>query len=69
VTNLFDRRYYSFALLGRNVFTGPGGSFGPASGVDPLPEQFRAIGTPRGMFVGVRYAFDRVRAKSSKDGD
>ena len=69
VTNLFDRQYYNFALLGQNVFTGPGGTFGPASGADPLPEQFRAIGTPRGIFVGVRYAFDVPRAKAKKDAD
>jgi len=69
VTNLFDRQYYNFALLGQNVFTGPGGSFGPASGADPVPEQFRALGTPRGIFVGLRYAFDGPRAKAAKDDD
>jgi len=64
VTNLFDRRYYSFALLGQNVFTGPDRSFGPGSGVDPVAEQFRASGAPRGIFVGVRYTFDAARAKN-----
>ena len=44
VNNLFDRRYQSLALLGANAFTGPGGSFGPANGVEPAPEQFRAPG-------------------------
>ena len=46
VNNLFDRRYQSLALLGANAFTGPGGSFGPANGVEPAPEQFRAPGAP-----------------------
>jgi outer membrane receptor protein involved in Fe transport len=58
VTNLFDRRYQNFGLLGANAFTGPGRTFGPAVGVDPVAEQFRAIGAPRGVWVGLRYAFD-----------
>jgi len=69
ITNLFDRRYYNFGMLGRNVFTGPGGSFGPAAGVDPAAEQFRAIGAPRGVFVGIRYAFDGRGGKPAKDVD
>jgi outer membrane receptor protein involved in Fe transport len=58
VENLFDRRYANFALLGANVFTGPGGSFGPAAGVAPVPEQFRALGAPRGVFAGIRVALE-----------
>jgi outer membrane receptor protein involved in Fe transport len=57
IANLFDRRYQSIALLGANVFTGPGGSFGPAHGVDPVAEQFRAPGAPRGIWAGLRYSF------------
>ena len=58
IENLFDRRYASFGLLGSNVFTGPGQTFGPAAGVAPVAEQFRALGTPRGIFAGVRVALD-----------
>lgn len=58
VANLFDRRYENFGLLGANAFTGPNRTFGPAVGIDPVAEQFRALGSPRGMWVGVRYAFD-----------
>jgi outer membrane receptor protein involved in Fe transport len=57
VTNLFDRRYENFAILGANVFTGPDRTFGPVLGLEPVPEQFRSVGTPRGMWLGVRYAF------------
>ncbi|TLY61358.1 MAG: TonB-dependent receptor [Gammaproteobacteria bacterium] len=57
VNNLFDRRYYNFALLGQNVFTGPDRTFGPAAGVAPRDEQFRGPGTPRGVWVGARYTF------------
>jgi len=58
VANLFDRRYANFGLLGANAFTGPNRTFGPAVGVDPVAEQFRALGAPRGFWVGLRYAFD-----------
>jgi outer membrane receptor protein involved in Fe transport len=58
VDNLFDRRYANFGVLGENVFTGPDRSFGPAAGVAGALEQFRALGAPRGIFVGVRATFD-----------
>jgi iron complex outermembrane recepter protein len=57
IDNLFDRRYANFGLLGSNVFTGPGRSVGPFAGIPAIPEQFRALGAPRGVFVGVRVAF------------
>ena len=57
VNNVFDRRYANFGVVGENFFTGPGRTFGPAAGVDPQPEQFRAPGAPRGIWVGLRYAF------------
>jgi len=63
VANLFDARYYNFGVLGANVFTGPNGSFGPASGIAPAPEQFRALGAPRGIWFGLRYAFDEAGAR------
>jgi iron complex outermembrane recepter protein len=58
IDNLFDRRYANFGLLGSNVFTGPDRSFGPAVGIAPVNEQFRALGSPRGVFVGVRLTLD-----------
>ena len=57
VSNIFDRRYQNFAILGANAFNGPERTFGPALGLAPTPEQFRAVGTPRGAWIGVRYAF------------
>jgi outer membrane receptor protein involved in Fe transport len=57
VSNVFDRRYQNFAILGANAFNGPERTFGPAMGLAPTPEQFRAVGTPRGAWIGVRYAF------------
>jgi iron complex outermembrane recepter protein len=57
ITNLFDRAYQNFGLLGANAFTGPGRAFGPALGIDPVSEQFRGLGSPRGFWLGLHYAF------------
>jgi len=57
VNNLFDRRYANFGVVGENFFTGPNRTFGPAAGVDPQAEQFRAPAAPRGIWVGLRYEF------------
>jgi iron complex outermembrane recepter protein len=64
IDNLFDRQYANFGLLGSNVFTGPQRSFGPAAGIAPVAEQFRALGAPRGIWVGVRVAFGEPRTRS-----
>ena len=61
ITNLFDRRYQNFGLLGANAFAGPDRSFGPAQGIDPAREQFRAVGAPRTLWIGLRYAIDAPR--------
>ncbi len=60
IANLFDRRYENFAILGANAFNGPNRSYGPALGLDPLAEQFRAVGAPHGAWVGVRYALGNL---------
>jgi iron complex outermembrane receptor protein len=57
VTNLFNRQYQNFGLLGANAFTGPDRTFGPAQGIDPVSEQFRGVGAPRGFWIGLRYTF------------
>ncbi|HEY6897327.1 MAG TPA: TonB-dependent receptor, partial [Rhodocyclaceae bacterium] len=54
VSNLFDRRYEGVAVLGDNLFTGPGRSFNPAGAV---AEQFRSPASPRGIWIGLRYAW------------
>jgi len=59
VANLLDRGYQTLALLGSNVFTGPGNTFGPAQGIAPVAEQFRAVAAPRAFFAGVRYTFGK----------
>lgn len=55
VTNLFDKRYASFGVLGQNFFHGPNHTF---DGANPVNEQFVGPGAPRGAWVGVRYAWD-----------
>jgi outer membrane receptor protein involved in Fe transport len=67
VNNLTDRRYYNFGILGENFFTGPNRSFGPAAGVPPVPEQFRAPGAPVGVWVGVRYQVGTTARRDMAD--
>jgi iron complex outermembrane recepter protein len=57
VENLFDSQYANFAVLGQNIFTGPGRTFGPAVGLPPAAEQFRAVGAPRGVWLSLDYRF------------
>jgi iron complex outermembrane recepter protein len=57
VTNLFDKNYENFGVLGQNFFNTPDRTFSPSQGVDPQPEQFRSPGAPRGIWVGARYTF------------
>jgi outer membrane receptor protein involved in Fe transport len=52
VINLFDTSYQSFGILGANFF--PGGVY---DNTNVLREQFRAVGMPRAVYVGVRYDF------------
>lgn len=54
VTNLLNRQYASFGILGQNFFTGPGHTF---DGANPANEQFLGVGAPRGAWVGLRYAW------------
>jgi outer membrane receptor protein involved in Fe transport len=52
VANLFDRKYSNFGILGQNFFAGPGRGF---DGTNPVAEQFRGPGVPRGAWAGLRY--------------
>jgi outer membrane receptor protein involved in Fe transport len=68
VNNLFDKRYSNFGVLGANYFTAPGRSFGPLAGiVDQPTEQFRGLGAPRGIWVGLSYAFDEAAVARRND--
>ena len=57
VHNLFNRVYADFGQLGQNEFTGPDRSFSsnPASWHNT---QFVAPGAPRGVWLGLSYAWD-----------
>ncbi|HEY6240631.1 MAG TPA: TonB-dependent receptor [Burkholderiales bacterium] len=52
VVNLFNKQYSNFGILGQNFFTGPGNTF---DGNNPVNEQFRGPGIPRGAWIGLRY--------------
>ncbi|HXJ51949.1 MAG TPA: TonB-dependent receptor [Burkholderiales bacterium] len=58
VTNLLDRTYASFGVLGANFFTGPGNTF---DATNIQPEQFRTPGLPRAAWIGLRYESGRKK--------
>ncbi len=62
VNNVFDREYYSSALLGGNSFVGAGGTFDGANAVN---ETFVAPGAPRAGWLGVRYDFGKPKASAA----
>lgn len=55
VKNLLNKRYANVAILGENFFNGPNHTF---NGADTVNEQFLGIGAPRGVWVGLRYAWN-----------
>jgi iron complex outermembrane recepter protein len=57
VDNLFDHRYFTFGTLGENVLTAPGNTF-DLSGTSWRSEQFRTVGVPRGVWLGVEFSAD-----------
>jgi iron complex outermembrane recepter protein len=54
VKNLLNKRYANFAILGENFFDGPNHTFNNG---DTINEQFLGVGAPRGIWVGMRYAW------------
>jgi len=58
VTNVFDRDYETFGLLGVNLFTGPGKSYSSNPADWNENDQFRSPGAPRAGWVGITYEFD-----------
>ncbi len=62
INNLLDRKYETFATLGRNFFTGPGGTF---DAVNAVSEQFLSSAAPRGIWIGVRWEIEAAGAKKN----
>ena len=56
ITNLFDKEYETLGVLGENFFNGPGRTFDAGNVTD---EQFRSVGAPRGIWIGVKYDFGK----------
>lgn len=52
VSNLFERRYSSFGILGANFFAGPGNTYDPPAA---RPEVFVAPGAPRSIWLALQY--------------
>lgn len=62
INNVFDREYNTAAQLGPTGFTASGNfiarPFGPANNDATVQSTFYAPGTPRTLWVGIRYEFD-----------
>ena len=63
VNNVFDRDYYTSALLGQSSFT-PNGAFGGGS-----DETFLAPGAPRAGWIGMRYDFGKPKGSATVNVD
>lgn len=57
IDNVFDKRYYTYGILGLNELTGPGHTF-DTTGTSWRNEQFRTVGVPIGAWFGVEYNVD-----------
>jgi iron complex outermembrane recepter protein len=55
LNNATNRKYANFGILGQNAFANPGRTFDPNNGTS---ETFLGLGAPRGLWVGLRYAWD-----------
>lgn len=58
MTNIFDRNYSTFGLLGSNEFTGPSNTFSSNPATWNNSDQFRTPAAPRAGWVGVTYKFN-----------
>ena len=65
VNNVFDRRYYSSALLGEHRFDASTGQFTGNETTDG----FLAPGAPRAGWIGARYEFGGKKSAASYDKD
>jgi outer membrane receptor protein involved in Fe transport len=58
ISNVFDRNYSTFGLLGTNEFTGSGNSFSANPATWNNNDQFRTPAAPRAGWAGITYEFD-----------
>jgi outer membrane receptor for ferrienterochelin and colicin len=65
VNNVFDRDYYTSAMLGTSGFTA-NGVFEPLGGAN---QAFLAPGAPRAGWVGLRFDFGKPKTSAAVDAD
>lgn len=63
IDNLLDRRYFTYGVLGENVFTAPGNTF-DSTGATWRSEQFRTVGAERGVWIGAEFRLGRRQLSS-----
>jgi outer membrane receptor protein involved in Fe transport len=66
VNNVFDKSYQTVGVLGENFFRGPGFTYDATLAG---PEQFRTPGTPRAIYIGLRYDFIPAKTAVSPGDD
>jgi iron complex outermembrane recepter protein len=67
ISNLFNTKYQTAGVLGKNFFTGPNFGYNLAGA---QPSMFSSPGAPFGIWVGVRYDFARsAKPARSQDSD
>jgi outer membrane receptor protein involved in Fe transport len=66
VSNLFDRKYSNFGVLGANYFTGTDFAYYASTpGASPAPTQFQGPGAPLGAWVGVRLSWEPMKRRAT----
>jgi iron complex outermembrane receptor protein len=60
ISNLTNRRYQTFGVLGTNFFRGPNGTF---DANNTVPEQFRSSGAPRSAWIGIEYRIEPEKSR------
>lgn len=65
ISNLFNRKYSSFGILGQDFFTGSGFTYYDTTpGASPVATQFQGPGAPFGAWIGVRLTWETVARKN-----
>jgi len=68
VNNVFDTKYSTFGILGKNEFTGAGNTFDTTTN-SWANEQFRSPAAPRAAWVGVTYEFGKPKGSAGAKPD
>ena len=61
ISNLFNRKYSNFGVLGQDFFTGRNFTYYDTTpGAAPVPAQFQGPGAPLGAWIGIRLTWETL---------